>query len=81
MQKEGYLVVQILSDQLQGTVHLTQCMLHGDDMNADPQKSVFVLFSCETWKQLAMQVGAVVNIHPPWYGIISSYNIIVNTHP
>lgn len=67
LQKEGSLVVQILSDQLQGSVHLTQCVLHSDDMNPDPQKTVFVLFSCDTWKQLAMQVGAIVNIHPPWY--------------
>lgn len=69
LRKEGSLVVQILSDQLQGSVHLTQCVLHSDDMNPDPQKTVFVLFACDTWKQLAMQVGAVVNIHPPWYFI------------
>lgn len=69
LQKEGSLVVQILSDQLQGSLHLTQCVLYSDDMDPDPQKIVFVLFTCDTWKQLAMQVGAVVNIHPPWYGI------------
>lgn len=66
LQKEGSLVVQILSDQLQGSVHVTQCVLHGDGMNPDHQKTVFVLLSCDTWKQLTIQVGAVVKIHPPW---------------
>ena len=69
LQKEGSLVVQILSDQLQGSLHFTQCVLYSDNMNPDPQKIVFVLFTCDTWKLLAMQVGAVVNIHPPWYVI------------
>ena len=74
LQKEGSLVVQILSDQLQGSVHLTQCVLHSDMMNPDPQKTVFALFSGDTWKQLALQVGAIVNIHPPWYVINTSIN-------
>ena len=68
-QKEGCLVVQIVSEQLQGSLHLTQCVLHSDHMNSNPQKTIFVLFTCDTWKQLAMEVGAVVNIHPPWYVI------------
>ena len=64
----GCIVVQILSDQLQGSLHLTQCVLYNDD-TPDPNthKLVFVLFTCDTWNQLAMHVGAVVNIHPPWY--------------
>ncbi|XP_078365898.1 DNA repair-scaffolding protein-like [Oculina patagonica] len=66
LQMNGSLVVQILSDQLQSSLHLTQCVLFSDDINANTHKLVFVLFSCDTWNQLAMQVGAVVNIHPPW---------------
>lgn len=63
---DGSLVIQILSDQLQGSLHLTQCVLCNDDRDP-PHKLVFVLFTCDTWKQFAMHVGAVVNIHPPWY--------------
>lgn len=71
-QTDGCLVVQIISDQLQGSVHLTQCLLCNDDTNL-PRKLLFVLFTCETWKQFAMHVGSIVNIHPPWYVAVPSF--------
>ena len=65
----GCLLVQILSDLPQSSLHLTQCLLsEGNDSHVDPhQRLVNVLFRCETWKDMALHVGAVVKIHPPWY--------------
>lgn len=60
------LVVQIMSDRLQGSIHLTQCLLCSDEISL-PQKFLFVLFPCDAWKQFALIVGATVNIYPPWY--------------
>lgn len=64
-QMDRCLVVQIMSDRLQGSIHLTQCLLCSDEISL-PQKFLFVLFPCDTWKQFALIVGATVNIYPPW---------------
>lgn len=69
LQSDGCITVQILFDQLQSSLHLTQCYLlcEDRDLPRDPQqRQVFVLFTCETWKHLGLQVGATVTIHPPW---------------
>lgn len=65
---DGSIIVQILSDHLEGSVHLTQCCSWCRDVDGDPpqERIMFVLFSGESWKQFALQVGALVKIHPPW---------------
>ncbi|CAH3028399.1 unnamed protein product [Porites evermanni] len=65
---DGSIIIQILSDHLEGSVHLTQCCSWCRDDDGDPpqERILFVLFSCETWKQFTLQVGALVKIHPPW---------------
>ena len=69
LQSDGCITVQILFDQLQSSLHLTQCCLLCEDRDLPrdaQQRQVFVLFTCETWKHLGLQVGATVTIHPPW---------------
>lgn len=66
---DGSVTVQILHNQLQSSLHLTQsCVLCEDsDSPRDPhERLAFVLFTCETWKQLGLQVGDTVIIYPPW---------------
>ncbi|XP_022794191.1 DNA repair-scaffolding protein-like [Stylophora pistillata] len=64
-QMDSCLVVQIISDQPQGLIHLTQCLLCSKEISLR-QKFLFVLFTCETWRQFALHTGAMVKIYPPW---------------
>lgn len=69
VQSDGSVTIHILFDQVQSSHHLAHCSVvcEDGDFSRDPQQIfVFVLFTCETWKQLGLHVGATVKIYPPW---------------
>jgi len=69
VQSDGSVTIHILFDQVQSSHHLTHCSVVCEDSDfiRDPQQIfVFVLFTCETWKQLGLHIGATVKIYLPW---------------